>query len=65
MAKKKTGIPTLIFILGKLLLALAHFMYGILDLYPDDDTLSDAFIQTQAGASLLLQILNNKRDIGD
>jgi hypothetical protein len=65
MAKKKTGIPTLIYILGKLLLALAHFMYGILDLYPEDETLAESFTQLQAAASVLLQSLSNKRDIGD
>ena len=62
---RRTGIPTLLHLLGLLLIALAKFVYVILDLFPDDTELAVALASLQVAAAEAQRVLQAKRDYGD
>jgi hypothetical protein len=62
---KKTGIPTLIKLLIGILRAIIKFYDTLVTLDPDNADYQGALASLQASAATVLQMLQEKRDLGD
>jgi hypothetical protein len=62
---KRTGIPSLIKYLKRILALLAKFYDVLIALFPDDPDLQTLVVEMQTASTNFLTWLQGKRDIGD